>query len=159
MPSFPPPPFHALPRTPSTPPRLLLDYPDTKHSGGTRQESPWYLEGWAAPEWPQDQPDTRHSDGIRQGSRWYLEGPSRPQTTAQPARYQALWRDTARITTVSGGSGSLLDCHRTAEISSTLVGHGKNHDGIWRVRVANFEEILAAQKITFQDSSQEPFRG
>ena len=34
-------------------------------------------------------------------------------------------------------------CPRTAQIPRTLVGHGRNHDGIWRVWVAKFEIFSA----------------
>ena len=39
---------------------------------------------------------------------------------------------------VSEGSGLLPFRHKTAEISSTLVGHGGNHDGIWSIWIANY---------------------
>ena len=86
------------------------------------------------------------------------EGFSSPQYPVGPARYQALWWNMEGITMVSEGSGPLPDRARTAEISSTLVGHGRNHEGIWKVHAVRFEEILATTKITFGPSSQEPLR-
>ena len=65
------------------------------------------------------------------------------RTTLGAPRYQALWWDMEGITMVSGGSATLPDRLRTTEIPSTLVGHGRNHDGIWRVWVAKFEIFSA----------------
>ena len=57
-----------------------------------------------------------------------------PVTTLGPFRYQAFCWDMAGITMVSEGSGPLLNSPRTNQIPSTLLGHGRNRDGIRRLR-------------------------